>query len=69
MNERVAIYIMDDIEFSVYANYESTTDMDKRIVAHWDVFNDKSGKRINEERFMFFPTWHHIFDNYYHQKV
>jgi len=66
MNERVAIYIMDDIQFSVYACYDSWYDMDNRNVAFYDVYNDKTGECVNEgDSFYEFPTWQEVFDNYY----
>jgi hypothetical protein len=66
MNERVATYIMDDIEFSVYACYDSLRDMDNRSVAFYDVYSDKTGECVNEgDPFYDFPTWQEVFDNYY----
>jgi hypothetical protein len=59
MNERVAIYIMDDVEFSVYACYDSMYDMDCRYVSFYDVYNDEG------DPFYDFPTWQEVFDNYY----
>lgn len=69
VNERVAIYVMDDVEFSVYACYDSWADMDSRHVSFYDVYNDKTGSCVNEgDPFYEFPTWQEVFDNYY-QKV
>jgi len=66
MNERVAIYVMDDVEFSVFACYDSLNDMDSRTVAFYDVYNDKTGVCVNEgDPFYKFPTWQEVFDNYY----
>lgn len=66
MNERVATYIMDDVQYSVYACYESLRDMDKRNVDFYDVYNDKTGECVNEGYpFYTFPTWQQVFDNYY----
>jgi hypothetical protein len=70
MNERVAIYIMDDIQYSVYACYDSLRDMDNRKVAFYDVYNDRTGICVNEgDPFYEFPTWQDIFDNYYSTTV
>lgn len=66
MNERIAIYIMDDTEYSVYACYDSVEDMDHRKVSFYDVHNNKTGECVNEgDPFYEFPTWHDVFDNYY----
>jgi|LakMenEpi03Aug12_release.lakeMendotaPanAssembly.Ray.scaffolds.fasta_scaffold452238_2 hypothetical protein len=66
VNERVAIYVMDDAEFSVYACYDSWDDMDNRDVSFYDVYNDKTGECVNEgDPFYEFPTWKQVFDNYY----
>jgi hypothetical protein len=70
MNERVAIYIIDDIQYSVYACYDSLRDMDNRKVAFYDVYNDRTGICVNEcDPFYEFPTWQDIFDNYYSTTV
>lgn len=66
MNERVATYIMDDIQYGIYACYETLRDMDKRKVDFYDVYNDKTGECVNEgDPFYTFPTWKEVFDNYY----
>lgn len=66
MNERVAIYIMDDIQYSVYACYETLRDMDNRNVDFYDIYNDKTGECVNEfDPFYVFPTWKQVFDMYY----
>lgn len=66
MNERVATYIMDDVEYDIYACYDSYRDMDLRNVSFYDVYNTKTGQCINEgDPFYTFPTWDEIFDNYY----
>lgn len=70
MNERVAIYIMDDIQYSVYACYETLRDMDNRNVDFYDVYNDKTGECVNEgDPFYTFPTWQKVFDNYYNPRT
>ena len=70
MNERVAIYIMDDIQYSVYACYETLRDMDNRNVDFYDVYNDKTGMCVNEgDPFYMFPTWQQVFDNYYNPRT
>lgn len=66
MNERVAIYIMDDVEYSVYACYDSLEDMDRRNVDFYDVYNDKTGECLNEGNPLYImPTWNEIFHTYY----
>lgn len=66
MNERVATYVMDDVEFSVYACYDSSRDMDDRRVSFYDVYNDRTGECVNEGYpFYEFPSWRWVFDNYY----
>jgi hypothetical protein len=66
MNERVAIYIMDDVEYSVYACYDSLEDMDRRNVDFYDVYNDKTGECLNEGNPLYtMPTWNEIFHTYY----
>ena len=70
MNERVAIYIMDDIEYSVFACYETLRDMDNRNVDFYDVYNDKTGACVNEgDPFYTFPSWQQVFDNYYNPRT
>ena len=69
MNERVALYFMDDIQYSIYACYDSQRDMDKRTVSFYDVYNDKTGQCVNEgDPFYEFPTWDDIFNEYYSVK-
>jgi hypothetical protein len=66
MNERVAIYFMDDVPYDVYAIYDSAYDMDNRLVSFYDVYNGKTGECVNEgDPFYTFPTWQEVFDNYY----
>lgn len=66
MNERVATYIMDDVQYDVYACYDSVRDMDIRNVSFYDVYNAKTGACVNEgDPYFDFPTWQDIFDNYY----
>lgn len=66
MNERVAIYIMDDVEYSVYACYDSLEDMDRRKVDFYDVYNDKTGECLSEGNPLYtMPTWNEIFHTYY----
>ena len=66
MNERVATYVMDDVSFDIIACYDSWTDMDNRHVSFYDVYNNKTGARVNEgDPFYEFPTWDEVFDNYY----
>ena len=66
MNERIAIYIMDDVEYSIYACYDSWEDMDNRKVSFYDVYNDKTGECVNEGNpFYSMPTWNVIFHTYY----
>ena len=66
MNERIAIYIMDDTEYSVYACYDSWNDMDHRKVSFYDVYNDKTGECVNEgDPWYTMPTWNEIFHTYY----
>lgn len=70
MNERVATYIMDDVQYSVYACYETLRDMDNRNVDFYDVYNDKTGACVNEcDPFYTFPTWQQVFDNYYNPRT
>ena len=70
MNELVATYIMDDVQYDVYACYDSHRDMDLRNVSFYDVYNSKPGACVNEgDPFYTFPTWNEIFDNYYKQTV
>ena len=66
MNERVATYIMDDVQYDVYACYDSHRAMDERNVSFYDVYNSKTGACVNEgDPFYEFPTWQEVFDNYY----
>jgi len=66
MNERVAIYIMDDVSYEVYANYETVRDMDDRNVDYYDIYNSRTGECVNEgDPFYEFPTWQEVFDRYY----
>lgn len=66
MNERVATYFIDDAQYGVYACYNSKRDMDKRKVAFYDIYNDRTGKWENEgDPFEKFPSWKDIFHSYY----
>jgi len=66
MNERVATYVMDDVQYDVYACYDSVRDMDTRNVAFYDVYNNLTGECVNEgDAHYDFPTWQEVFDNYY----
>ena len=66
MNERVATYIMDDVQYDVYACYDSERDMDTRNVSFYDVYNANTGRCVNEgDPYYEFPTWQNVFDNYY----
>jgi hypothetical protein len=66
MNELVATYVMDDVQYDIYACYDSWADMDTRNVSFYDVYNQKTGACVNEgDPFYEFPTWDDIFNNYY----
>jgi hypothetical protein len=66
MNELVATYVMDDVQYDIYACYDSWADMDTRNVSFYDVYNQKTGACVNEgDPFYEFPTWDDIFSNYY----
>jgi hypothetical protein len=66
MNEKVATYVMDDVQYDIYACYDSWHDMDIRNVSFYDVYNQKTGECVNEgDPFYEFPTWDDIFSNYY----
>jgi hypothetical protein len=66
MNEKVATYVMDDVQYDIYASYDSWADMDTRNVSFYDVYNQKTGACVNEgDPFYEFPTWDDIFSNYY----
>lgn len=66
MNERIATYIMDDTEYSVFACYDSSEDMDHRKVSFYDVYNDKTGDCLNEgDPWYVIPTWSQVFYKYY----
>lgn len=70
MNERLATYIMDDVQYGVYACYDSLRDMDNRKVSFYDVYNDRTGAWVNEgDPFYEFPSWQTIFDNYYNPRT
>lgn len=67
MNELVASYFMEpNIQFDIYACYDSVKDMDTRKASFYDVYDRRNGKCVTEgDPFFTFPSWQQVFDNYY----
>ena len=63
LNEKIAVYIMDDVSYNIYANYQTTSGMDNRIPCSFTIENSLSGQPIGLVSQM--PTWKEVFDTYY----